>query len=73
MGALEGSGKETSITMNQLKVISDQYFSGKHNTEEEVTPTIFRLTKNRQDYQYQTPRECNNKMTPSILICQIEN
>ena len=45
MGALEGSGKETSITMNQLKVISDQYFSGKHNTEEEVIPTVFRLTK----------------------------
>ena len=46
MGALEGSGKETSITMNQLKVISVQYFSGNHNTEEEVIPTIFRLTKN---------------------------
>ena len=45
MGALEGSGMETSITMNQLKVISVQYFSGKHNTEEEVIPTIFRLTK----------------------------
>ena len=72
MGALEGSGMETSITMNQLKVISVQYFSGKHNTEEEVTPTIFRLTKNKQDYQYLTHRECNNKMTPPIC-CQIEN